>query len=257
MTALTRDPRISLFMVLLLFVTSGSFGQPTPRSITAVHFKVEYERRVSEEDARATADYLERDYSYLSDHLGLDLRNQVLVRIYDSPGKYLSQTRQRKDWRKAIYVGGVLHVQPVDLLLRQRVFEQTLSFELAGIFLEQTATKGCPRWLRESFAVYHAGLTSTLSPPVGVRMKSFSDLEQDLQEYTEPPRRNDVLFLLGHTMIHFVEKYGEQKALSLFGAFDGLTPLEDVLKNTFGQEFAQIERTWANSIVAVAEPFKK
>lgn len=257
MTAYAVHIRLSLLLTLLLIVASGVFGQIPPRVITTVHFKVEYERRVKEEDARAVADYMERDYKYLSDHLGLDLRNQVVVRIHDTPGKYLSQTRQRKDWRKAIYVGSVLHLQPVTILVQQRVFEQTLSYELANIFLQQTAGKGCPRWLRESFAVYHAGLTSTLSPPVGTRMKSFSDLAQDLQEYREPPRRNDVLYLLGHTMIHFVETYGEQTALSMFGSFDGMTPLEDVLKNTFGQEFPHIERTWANSIAAVVEPFKR
>jgi hypothetical protein len=36
-----------------------------------------------------------------------------------------------------------------------------------------------------------------------------------------------------------------------------MTPIEEVFKKAFNQEFLTIERTWANYIAAQTEPFKE
>jgi hypothetical protein len=240
-----------------LAITSLLNAQPTFSTIKTVHFEVKYQRGISEEDARKAAEYLQEDYNYMSDKLGLDFKKRLEVRIYDSVGKYLSETNQKRPWRGAIFQRSILHVQPIQALVARKIFEQTLSFEAAMALLEQTSGKGCPRWLRESFAVYHSGAIANLTPPIGAKLASFSDLDQDIQEYPNPPQRDDVHYILGHTMTFFVEKYGEKKSLSLFRTFNGMTPIEEVFKKAFNQEFLTIERTWANYIAAQTEPFKE
>lgn len=222
-------------------------------TISTVHIDVQYQRGVTEEDAQKTADFLQNEYKFISDEVGLDLKKKLEVRIYDTIGKYLSKTNQRKPWRGAIYWRGVVHMQPVGALETRKIFEQALSYELALAILGQTSGKGCPHWLQESYAVYHSGEMANYTPPIGTKLAAFSDLDQDIQQYPNPPQRNDVHYILGATMKFFVDQYGEAKAFGVFKVFNGMTSLEDVFKKHFKQEFRTIERTWTNFIFSQTE----
>jgi len=255
-----RRYKLSVVAILLLGIFSvprmvhaqGSFS-----SVTTVHMNVEYQPGVSEADARKVAEYLQNDYNYLSDKLGLDFKKRLDVRIYDSVGKFLTATNQKRPWRGALYARGVLHLQPVQALSQRGIFEQALSYELAVAVLDQTSGKGCPRWLRESFAVYHSGEMAKLTIPIGAKLSYFSDLDQDVQQYSDPPQRDDVHYVLGQTMKFFVEKFGEDKAFKIYKSFNGMTPIEEIFKKAFKQEFRTIERTWSNFIAAQTDTFKK
>ena len=251
---------IILGTVIGLFYLHGvnhvARAQETFSTISTVHISVEYQRGVTEAEAKKVADYLQNDYKFISNQLGLDLRKKLRVRIYDSIGKYLSKTKQRKPWRGAIYWRGVLHMQPVGALVARNIFEQSLSYELALAVLEQTSGKGCRRWLQEAYAVYHSGEMADLTPPIGTKLAAFSDLDQDIQEYPDPPQREDVHYILGMTMKFLVDQYGDAKAFGVFKVFNGMLSLETIFKKQFKQEFRTIERTWANFIDAQSESFK-
>ncbi len=243
-------------LCLVFAVCGASKAQETFSTISTVHIDVMYQRGISEGSARKAADYLQEEYKFISDQTGLDLKKKLEVRIYDTIGKYLSKTNQRKPWRGAIYWRGVLHMQPIEALVTRKIFEQALSYELALAVLDQTSGKGCPRWLQESYAVYHSGEMANLTPPIGGKLAAFSDLDQDIQQYPNPPQRDDVHFILGSTMKFLVEQYGETKAFGVFRVFNGMTPLEAAFKKHFKQEFRTIERTWTNFIEGQSEPFK-
>jgi len=257
MTRLNRT-LVALFVLLTAAVfTRFASAQSAYRSVKTVHFNVKYQRDVSEEDANKVSEYLQDDYKYLSEKLGLDLKKPLEVRIYDTPGKFLSETKLKQSWRAGIYHREVLHLQPVAALVARELLEQTLSYELAKALLEQSSRMGCPGWLLESFAVYHSGEMANLSAPYNVRISNFSDLDQDIQEYPIPPQRNDVHFILGQTMKFFIETYGEAQAFRVFKAFNGTTGLEDVFKKTFKEEFSTIEQKWVNHIASQTSTFRK
>ena len=239
-----------------LVLRCAALAQEAFSTISTVHIDVQYQRGVSEEEAKKTAEFLQNEYKFISDQLGLDLKKKLDVRIYDTMGKYLSKTNQRKPWRGAIYWRSVLHMQPVGALVTRNIFEQSLSYELSLAVLEQTSGKGCPRWLQESYAVYHSGEMANFTPPIGTKLAAFSDLDQDIQQYPNPPQRDDVHYILGATMKFLVEQYGETKAFGVFKMFNGMTSLEDVLKKHFKQEFRTIERTWSNFIDSQTEAIK-
>jgi len=257
----TRIGIFILFGIVVGLVSSSSVctianAQETFSTISTVHINVEYQRGVSEAEAKKVADYLQNDYKFISNQLGLDLKKKLQVRIYDTIGKYLSKTNQRRPWRGAIYWRGILHMQPVGALVARNIFEQSLSYELAMAVLEQTSGKGCRRWLQEAYAVYHSGEMADLTPPIGTKLAAFSDLDQDIQEYPDPPQREDVHYILGMTMKFLVDQYGEAKAFGVFKVFNGMLSLESIFKRQFKQEFRTIERTWANFIRAQSESFK-
>jgi hypothetical protein len=244
----------ALFVSLVL--RGAALAQETFSTVSTVHIDVKYQPGVTEEDAKKVADFLQKEYQFISDQLGLDLKKKLETRVYDTVGKYVTKTNQRMSWRGAIYWRGILHIQPVEALETRKIFEQALSYELSLAVLEQTSGKGCPRWLQEAYAVYHSGEMTNLTMPIGTKLAAFSDLDQDIQQYPNPPQREDVHFILGSTMKFFVEQYSEGKAFGVFKMFNGMTPLETVFKKQFKQEFRTIERTWANFIDSQTESFK-
>lgn len=226
----------------------AAFSQGPFRVVKTVHFNVRYQRGVIEEDAKKVADYLQADYQYLSKKLGVDLKRSLEVRIYDSVGKFVMETRVNKPWRGGIYQRRVLSLQPVEALVMRDLFEQTLSYELVHAVLDDVSRMGCPMWLREAFAVYHSGEMANLAEPYGVRVSHFSDLQQDIQEYPDPPQRNDVHYVLGKTMKFFVDRFGEGKAFRIFSAYDGYSSTEKVFQKVFQQEYSVIEKDWARYV---------
>ncbi len=243
--------------VALASIVPGAGAQGKFSTVKTVHVTVRYQNGIPEEDAQKVADFLQEDYQYLSTKLGIDLKRSLEVRIFDSVNKFLVEARVRRPWRGGIYQRRVLYLQPVRALVTRGIFEQTLLYELSMAVLEDAARKGCPLWLRESFAVYHSGEMANLSEPYGVRATHFPDLEEDIQAYTEPPQRNDVHYVLGRTMKFFVERYGEEKAFSMFKAFDGTSNTEKVFDKVFKHKLADVEKAWAEYIGAHTVKFPK
>ena len=243
--------------IATFMIPSPAAAQPGFSTHTTVRIAVKYQKGIPPEEAEALGAFLQREYDYISGRLHVDLPAPLEVRMYDSGGKYLAATGQQNAWRPAVLQRGILHMQPVTDPKRQGAFEKGISYELARAVLEGTGRKGVPRWLREAFAAYYSGVMSDLTPPVGARIRSFADLDQDLQRHTAPPRRDDVVYLLGQTMKFFIDEFGEDKAYGVFAAFDGEHGLEETMTAHFGTDFKQVEQSWAAAMAHQSEPFKK
>lgn len=248
--------RLAGFVLLLAATATTSRAQDTFGTLTSPHFDVHYQQGVAPEDARKVHDFLQSELRNQVADLGIDYRSKMEVRIYESVGKFLAETSLRRPWRTAIYSRGVLSVQPVAALTARKLFQKSLSYELAHAVLEQASQNGCPRWLIEAFAVYYSGEVSGMTPPLGARLSAFSDLNQDIQEHPNPPQRNDVHFILGSTMTFFVEKYGEKRAFRLFREFDGVTPADKVFKKVLNDDYATIEKAWSKYIALRTSSFR-
>ncbi len=248
----------SVLVVTLTVIVAPSavWAQEVFASISSAHFEIKYQHGVAESDVRKVATFLQDEYRYLSDRLGMDLAKKLEVRIYDSPGKFKYEAANRQDWRQVNYIRGALHVGPPQGVVNKKSFQTALSYEFALAFLEPLGDKGCPRWLREALAVYHSGEGDVLTAPMGGRMSSFADLNQDIQEYPNPPQRDDVHFVLNQTMKFFVEKYGEKKVYSMFKEWKNTVSVERVFKTVLGTEFDTVEKAWAGYIAAHSAPMK-
>jgi hypothetical protein len=218
--------------------------------ISTPQFDVTYPRTVAEADVRTLATYLQRRCGDIQRTLGIPMARRIEVRVHESVGAYLADTRLPKPWRGAYYARGVLHIQPIQALRQRGIFERVLSFELAEAYLEPVVEKGCPRWLREAFAVAFCGELGDLTPPIGAKLASFSDLNQDLQVYQEPPQRDDVHFILGHTFRFFQRTYGNDKVALIFKEFDGTKSIETVLRKVLALDYGAVEKAWSKDIQA-------
>lgn len=255
----------AIFRVLLavtifwLFLIAGVTVQAQPgySSLKSVHFEAKYQKGVTEQEVQKTLQYLEVEYEYLVKTLGLELKKPLEVRMYGAVGPFLEQSKQSKPWRLAIYQRNVLHLQPVKELAKQQLSEKNLSFELALAVLEQVRMHGCPRWICEAFAVYHSGLITELEMPIGMKTSAFADLDQQLQQFTIPPKRDDVLYILGQTMLYFVENFGDEKTMRFYKEFDGSKSTETLFRLHFGQDMKEIEKNWSAEMNSRLKPFKQ
>ncbi|HXX62567.1 MAG TPA: hypothetical protein VEO56_02115 [Bacteroidota bacterium] len=257
MITMTRARTMALAGLLLAAcVPSAVPAQDLFSTLSSAHFDVHYQRGVTPEEARKVMEYLQSQYKSLETDLGLQLKTKLDVRIYESVGKFLSETTLKRPWRGALYQRGVLHLQPVSALLQRKMFDKSIGYEMAIAFLEESGQKGCPRWLLESFASYYSGETAGMTPPLGARLTAFSDLNQDIQEYPNPPQRDDVHYILASTMTFLVQSYGEKKAFRVYREFDGATGVDRVFKKVFGDEYSTIEKGWAKYIASRTASFK-
>ena len=247
---------VPLIITLCALLAGGARAQDVFGTLSGAHFDVRYQRGVDVEDARKVLDFLQAEYNALSGDLGLDLRTKLEVRMYESVGKFLSESTHQRPWRGAFYSHGILYLQPVSALVTRNILEKSITYELALAILEQSVQKGCPRWLAESFAAYYSAETAGMTPPLGARLSAFSDLNQDIQQYPNPPQRDDVHFILGATMTFFVQKYGEKKAFHVFRNFDGMTGIDVVFKRVYNQDYTAIEKEWAKYIASRTASFK-
>lgn len=238
---------------LLVAVSAGgpaANGQGTYASLNTPRFEFQYDRALSEADVRTQTEFLEEDYSVIQKELGFEPRMEIRVRIYGSVGKFLAETKLGSPWRGALFSRGTLHSQPTQALVQRNILESGLAYELALAFLDQSGNDGCPRWLREAYAVHHAGILPDLTTPVGARLASFSDLEQDLQLHQKPPQLEDVQYILGHTLLFLIDRFGAAKTMALYRQFDGTRSIETVFRKHLGEEFSSVESAWAKYIKA-------
>jgi len=248
---------VGLLSSALVLLAMPSIGQDIFSTISSPNFEVRYLRGVSAEEAQKVLSFLQDEYKEINAQLGLEPRKRLEVRIYDNVGRYLSDAGLRKPWRGAFYSHGVIYCQPVQALTTRDIFESSLRYELGRAMTEVAGTQGCPLWLREAYVVYHTGEYRKFTAPLGARLTSFSDLNQDIQSYPDPPQRDDVHYMLGHTMNYFIQKYGEKKAFRIFREFDGTKGLDGVFKRVLGNDLATVEKGWAKYIGYHTTPFKR
>ncbi len=238
-------PRLFAALILVLASTAMTTAQAKFSTIHSAHFEVRYIQGVTEAEAQRILGLLQTDYDTLTIQLGLDVKAELEVRLYDSPGRYRSDVNAGKDVLSAMYVRGILHVLTT---APSQGLVKAVRYQLARVFLDQSAQRSCPSWLREAFAVHHSGVMADLSPPGSVTVASFSDLTQDLEETRAPEDRNDVNYVLGRTMQFFIERYGKTKAFGVFKEFDGVLPPEKVFKKVFGEDFQDVEKAWSKYV---------
>jgi hypothetical protein len=245
---IARRVAVAGFLATLTAGGPAANAQGTYASLTTPRFEFQYDRALSEADVRTQTEFLEENYASIQKELGFEPKREIRVRLYGSVGKFLAETKLGSPWRGALFVRGILHSQPTQALVQRNILESALAYELAMAFLDQSGNDGCPRWLREAYAVHHSGILSDLTTPVGAKLASFSDLEQDLQLHQKPPQLEDVQYILGQTLLFVIDRFGTAKTMALFRQFDGTRSIETVFRKQLGEELSSVETAWAKYI---------
>lgn len=238
-------PLTGILVLCLLGIGGYAVAQDPLTTMSGKRAIIKYEKGVTESEARQALDTVDRELKSITHQTGIKYSGKLEVRIYGSAGKFFESTGTRQAWRGSRYVRGVLHVQPVAELIRRNELGRWVARGVAEAVLTKPGVNGCPIWLREAYAAFHTGETRGMHPPQGMKLTSFSDLTQALQDNPDPPRREDVQFVLAGTMQFLVDTYGEKMTMKLFKGFDGSSTVDVVFKKTLGNEYSAVEQEWA------------
>jgi len=241
--------KVTLRIFCLVSVLSvQAFSQPDFSTLKGVHFEIKYQGGIGEQDARAVSKYLENDLEYLKSTLGLELARTIEVKMFSVDGQFLSSSGQTRPWKAAVFRRNTIAIQPLKELQQRDQLEKSLAYELSLAILASAEKGGCPQWLRESFAAYHSGVAADVDVPVGMRMTTFADVNQDIQKYGHSPRRNDIMWVLAQTMQYLIETFSEEKSMWVFIKFDGTKSVETIFKDHFGRELKEVETEWSSRL---------
>jgi hypothetical protein len=102
------------------------------------------------------------------------------IRLNDSTGDFVGRTGQPW-WAAAATKGNRIELQPLAILKRRGVLNNTLRHELAHVVIDIVSRDRAPRWLEEGFAIYLAGEGRLFSHNARRNALSTTDLEKRLE----------------------------------------------------------------------------
>ncbi len=237
-------PQRSILLILFIFIPQH---RVTVKVLNSPHFQIKYESRNAKSEVKRLADQLEGDYSFLSQKLGLKLKDRLNVYVYATVERFMQSTNA-KDWTGGVYFKGALHFQPLGTLKTKENLTLVASLTGYQAVLENLLNRNTPQWLKRSFIVYYSGRFEHLTPPGSTRMRLFSDFEEDLQLVNSPTDQDVVDYLLGLTIKFFVTTYSEKKVVELLKLFSGESPIEQTFERALGAKFDDVQSRWARYI---------
>src|SRR5208337_1915807 len=118
------------------------------------HFELVYPSS-QEPWVRQTLDTLEQWRKELGAHAEV-LPPRLRVETWGSVGEFIRATGQ-PGWMAASSDGQSIALQPLELLARKRILDQTLRHELTHLVVRRLRAKGVPRWFEEGLVLYLTG----------------------------------------------------------------------------------------------------
>lgn len=154
------------------------------RSISSEHFRLRYPAAVGLREAGAVLRALEAAHGDLARRLeraslGNASPDNVEVYVHATTGDFVGATGEPA-WVAAVTRGRRVDLQPLEVLRRRGVLEQTLRHELAHVACEQLGGGRAPRWLVEGLAVHFAGEGAALARGAARVRLSPEELERRL-----------------------------------------------------------------------------
>ena len=118
------------------------------------HFELVYPSS-QEPWVKQTLDTLEQWRKELGAHAEI-LPPRVRVETWATVGEFIRATGQ-PGWMAASSDGQSIALQPLELLARKRILNQTLRHELTHLVVHRLRAKGVPRWFEEGLVLYLTG----------------------------------------------------------------------------------------------------
>src|SRR5271157_3521816 len=126
---------------------------------------------------KQTLDTLEQWRKELGAHAEI-LPPRVRIESSASVGDFIRATGQ-PGWMAASSDGQSIALQPLELLARKRILDQTLRHELTHLVVRRLRAKGVPRWFEEGLVLYLTG-ERIEAPPTA--LKTTRELEEAISQ---------------------------------------------------------------------------
>lgn len=215
--------RISSAGIETDLVRVGHLQSPPADSFSSDHFRLRVARgglNRSPEGVLRTLEGSMRDIRSRLEQAGIPfpLRRPIEIVIHATTADFISATGL-SGWSAGAARGDSIHLQPLDILRKRRIFETTLRHELAHVVIEEIGRGRAPRWLAEGLAIHFAGEAATL-PGLGAAAKlSRAGIEEALKT-PKPYREMRVLYARAYREVrNLILQSGESQVWRLAAGY--------------------------------------
>jgi stage II sporulation protein D len=156
-------------------IASQPADDPDPIA-SSEHFELVYPTS-QEPWVKQTLDTLELWRKELGAHAEI-LPPRVRVETLGSTGEFIRATGQ-PGWMAATSDGQSIALQPLELLARKRILNQTLRHELTHLVVHRLRAEGVPRWFEEGWVLY---LTGERIEAAAATLKTTRELETAISQ---------------------------------------------------------------------------
>ena len=146
------------------------------------HFELVYPAS-QEPWVKQTLETLEQWRKELGAHAEI-LPPRVRVETWGSVEEFIRATGQ-PGWMAATSDGQSIALQPLELLARKRILNQTLRHELTHLVVHRLRAKGVPRWFEEGWVLY---LTGERIEAPATALKTAKELDEAITKPRRKPR---------------------------------------------------------------------
>ena len=171
-------------------------------ALSSENFRASYPARMGRREVERALSILEsaradaqRRLSAAS--LDFDGLGTIELFVHETTGDFVGATGQPA-WVAAATRGRRIHSQPLALLARRRILDNTMRHEYAHAVVEALARGRAPRWLAEGLAAHFAGESAMLSPHRPARPLTVEELERRLSQTQSSSQETRTLYAEAH-----------------------------------------------------------
>lgn len=222
-TRIAGADRISSARIETDLVRVGHLQSPPAESFSSDHFRLRVARgglNRSPESALRLLEGSMRDIRSRLEQAGVTfpLRRPIEIVIHATTADFIAATGL-SGWSAGAARGDSIHLQPLDILRKRRIFETTLRHELAHAVIEQIGKGRTPRWLAEGLAIHFAGEAATLTGMGAAANLSRAGIEEALKT-PKPHREMRALYARAYREVrNLIQQSGESQVWRLAAGY--------------------------------------
>ncbi len=232
----------SLSIALISLVLGAALlHAQTPRSLkssTTAHFRISFDKYVSESRLKIVENDLERSYALFKNRLKFAPGGRVPVYLYSS-----RQQPRAAVFNDAWYDDGKIVILSGPLFENEPARESVVNRVVADAFAHSVVT--CPPWVAETYALAMGEDFGRFGMPTRVTVATFTDLGEDLARADGPEEQKMSYANLAGTARFFNDNYGAAKLDGVLTALRAGKMVDEAFSSALGVKFGELERTWA------------
>jgi hypothetical protein len=212
------------------------------------HFRIDYEPGIAVENIRGLADDMELIFGDFNAKAMMPLPKEIPTVVGSSFVNLMRRTSERIQ-SPVVYLRDTLFIVSWNDagIARERVLP-LLRYAIAFSVLQRGANHGTPWWIMNGYALRYSNVEMPHSPPLVAYMRSFEDFGEEEQLASSPGVSGDYQYLLLKTIDYLINRYGEEKFVSLFTLLRSDRSVEEGFEKAFGEKYSVIEKAWRSYI---------